>query len=289
MMVHILFVILLVCQTIQLCAYECEVAIAAIFQNEAPYLKEWIEYHRLIGVSHFWLYNDVSSDNWAEVLQPYVKEGIVEVFDWSECRKRIGKWPEIQIEAYKDAVKRALGRAKWLALIDTDEFILPMKNKTIQGCLKRYYPDAKAIYVQWLVFGTSGIWLQENESMIRQLICCSNKQHAWNSVGKTIVRPENVLIEKIWCVHHVPLKRFKNYLSGSGEMIPMVDFDLHMNAHQGKYIRINHYFFRDEKFYREVKIPRKLKRDMSLRELSTLYDVCSEEKDHAILNLVQEI
>lgn len=28
-------------------------AAAAIFQDEAPYLKEWIEYHKLIGVEHF--------------------------------------------------------------------------------------------------------------------------------------------------------------------------------------------------------------------------------------------
>ena len=29
-----------------------ELAIAAIFRNEAPYLREWIEFHRLVGVEH---------------------------------------------------------------------------------------------------------------------------------------------------------------------------------------------------------------------------------------------
>jgi len=273
--------------SVSLYSYEYEVAIAAIFQNEAPYMKEWIDYHRLMGVNHFWLYNDESSDSWAEVLQPYVAKGVVEVFDWSECRKRVKIWPRIQIEAFKHAMKRALGRTKWIALIDTDEFILPMQTKTIPSCLKRHFSDARAIFAQWLVFGTSGVRLAKNEPMLPRLTSCSDKQHSWNSIGKTIVRPESVLIEKMWCPHHVPLKSSGYYLSGSGEKIQMVNNDLHMQSHQEKYIRINHYFFRDEKFYREVKIPRKLKRNMSIDDLSNLHDACSKERDYTILNMLK--
>lgn len=31
----------------------CELAICAIFKNEAPYLKEWIEFHRILGWNVF--------------------------------------------------------------------------------------------------------------------------------------------------------------------------------------------------------------------------------------------
>ena len=55
-------------------SYEYSVAIAAIFKNEAPYLREWVEYHKMIGVEHFWLYNDNSSDNFEEILEPYIEE-----------------------------------------------------------------------------------------------------------------------------------------------------------------------------------------------------------------------
>ena len=30
-----------------------QVSICAIFKNEAKYLKEWIEFHKIIGVEHF--------------------------------------------------------------------------------------------------------------------------------------------------------------------------------------------------------------------------------------------
>ena len=44
--------------------------------NEAAYLEEWISYHLLINVDHFYVYNDESTDNTPEVLAPYIKQGI---------------------------------------------------------------------------------------------------------------------------------------------------------------------------------------------------------------------
>lgn len=32
------------------------VSICAIFKNEAPYLKEWIEFNNIVGVNHFYMY-----------------------------------------------------------------------------------------------------------------------------------------------------------------------------------------------------------------------------------------
>src|SRR5215204_456630 len=60
------------------------IAIATMFQNEAPYLKEWIEYHRLVGVKHFYLWNNQSEDDYLSVLQPYIDKGIVELFQATE-------------------------------------------------------------------------------------------------------------------------------------------------------------------------------------------------------------
>ena len=47
-------------------------AVAAIFKDEAPYLREWLDYHLLAGVEHFYLYNNDSTDDYAEMLKPYV-------------------------------------------------------------------------------------------------------------------------------------------------------------------------------------------------------------------------
>jgi len=41
------------------------VSICAIFKNEAPYLREWIEFHRIVGIDHFYMYNNRSDDDFA--------------------------------------------------------------------------------------------------------------------------------------------------------------------------------------------------------------------------------
>ena len=57
-------------------------SICAIYRDEAPYLREWIEFHRLVGVERFFLYNNGSEDDHLEVLAPYVEDGIVVLHDW---------------------------------------------------------------------------------------------------------------------------------------------------------------------------------------------------------------
>ena len=63
--------------------------LCAIFKNEAPHLKEWIEYHLLVGVEHFYLYNNNSTDHFREVLQPYVDNGTVTLTEWPETPGQI--------------------------------------------------------------------------------------------------------------------------------------------------------------------------------------------------------
>ena len=49
-----------------------QVSLCLIFKNEAPFLKEWLDYHLTIGVSHFYLYNNNSDDNYLDVIKPYI-------------------------------------------------------------------------------------------------------------------------------------------------------------------------------------------------------------------------
>ena len=98
-------------------------AICAIFRNEAPYLQEWIEFHRLAGIEKFHLYQNRSDDNFETVLRPYIDEGLVELIDWP-------REPPCQMEAYADFISRHSGEPWWVAFIDCDEFLsrLPMRR-----------------------------------------------------------------------------------------------------------------------------------------------------------------
>src|SRR5436190_22744853 len=63
-------------------AHQYNLAVCAMFQNEARFLKEWLEFNILIGVEHFYLYNNYSTDNYLEILQPYIDAGIVDCIGW---------------------------------------------------------------------------------------------------------------------------------------------------------------------------------------------------------------
>lgn len=130
-------------------AKKYNLSICAIFKNEARYLKEWIEYHRIVGVDHFYLYNNNSYDRYWNVLKPYVAEGIVTLIAWPDYLRNLREensflWAlGTQIPAYENAVRvKALPETKWLAFIDIGEFLIPASTRTLTEMLEKYdeYP-----------------------------------------------------------------------------------------------------------------------------------------------------
>jgi hypothetical protein len=124
-------------------------AICSIFRNEAPYLREWIEFHRLAGVEHFYLYQNLSDDDWQTVLRPFQDEGIVEVIDWPIV-------PPAQMQAYQHFIDGHKGERGWVAVLDCDEFLFSPSCSTISDVLIQVPEQWGAMGVNWLCFGASG-------------------------------------------------------------------------------------------------------------------------------------
>ena len=129
-----------------------DLAIVAIMKNEGHYLKEWLDYHLLAGVDHFYLYNNDSSDNYREVLAPYVEADLVTLTDLSG---RLAMYP-----AYDDAVKKHRFACRYMAFVDLDEFIYPKNTTatiaaTLDAILKNF-PGASGLTVNWQLFGSNG-------------------------------------------------------------------------------------------------------------------------------------
>lgn len=134
-----------------------KLTLCTIFKNEAKFLKEWIEFHLLVGVEHFYLYNNNSEDNFAEVLTPYIEEGIVTLTDWPMQKG--------QIPAYKHWYDNYRSETQWVSFLDADEFICPRYNNTIVEWLDKYskYP---VISIYWRFFGTSGNETHDDDKLI---------------------------------------------------------------------------------------------------------------------------
>lgn len=124
-------------------------ALCAIFRNEAPYLREWVEFHRIVGVERFYLYQNRSNDDWLAVLQPYITEGVVEVIDWP-------KEPPCHLQAYQHFIEGHKGNPRWVAFLDCDEFLFSPCYETVPEILYQIAPHWGAVGVNWLCFGASG-------------------------------------------------------------------------------------------------------------------------------------
>jgi FkbM family methyltransferase len=262
--------------------------VATLFRDEARYLEEWVEYHRMVGVERFWLYNDASRDDWREVLAPYLDAGLVEVIDWPVPSRN--DYMRRQVEAQRDAVRRACGRARWLALIDVDEYLLPLQDDTVAGCLERHYADADAVYVNWRNFGTGGVHLEREGPTLFKLTACAEAFHSRNAVGKSIVRPEHVAAAELWYPHHAVLEPGRRYRDGDGTAIPAGRSQPELDGkHHASLLRLNHYPLRDEASFRSVRLGGAGRVVLEAERLQwEHYDAFSQEHDETIIDFIRE-
>ena len=219
-----------------------KLAICALFRDEAPYLEEWIEYHRLIGVDHFFLYNNHSSDKWKKVLQPYVGMGIVTLFDLS-MPPPFERW---QIKAYHHALECSRGQFEWLAAIDVDEFICPTRDQSLVEILASL-DSHPGVFMHWKMFGTSGIEkIGKDELQIEKLQRSSKPEFDDNCLGKCIANVSKVNRFKIHDI--VSFDGAPAVLANGSEKNSGRDFSV---------LQLNHYFTRDRDFFRKRKQARR--------------------------------
>lgn len=211
-------------------------AVATVIQNEDRYLPEWITYYRLMGASHFWLYDNDSKIPASKSTEK-INHGDITVVPLP------GRSAGRQVRAFTDAVLRARGKTTWLALIDVDEFIVPKKDPDICDLLKNY-ESFGALAINWQMFGSSGhkvrpICLQIEAYTKRKRVGTRVNRHV-----KVIVRPERV--SKARCPHSVFTK--KGFMTVN-EKRAAVDgpFSLPVST---DIVQINHYFTRSLEEYR---------------------------------------
>lgn len=261
------------------------VAICMMFQNEAPFLAEWIAYHRLIGVSHFYLYDNASTDNFWEVLEPYVKSGVVELFHLENTSSSVHAHNKLQQYAYTHALGLAENKQRWLAIIDSDEFICMPKEKSLPKFL-RNYPKAPGLVVNWVMFGSS--WLDDlkpGQLQIEQFTRCAPDDCEAHRFVKSIVRTKKAVSVSIH------LSQYKDH-----EEAVYANNRKYSDRHNFSKlpidkIRINHYWWRSERYFNEVKWPRykEWHPEINYEDFSTSRHLYNTKKDRSMRHFVSRV
>ena len=190
-----------------------ELSICAIFRDQAPYLAEWMEYHLLAGVQHFYLYNHKSADNATAELAPYVRAGVLDLHQWD-----LAGHP--QKEAFLHCTHKYGHESRWLAMIDVDEFLLAGDGLTqdVKDVVRQFEAEPRdttgpdtgqqdaalpaVLYVQEMFYGHQGYDAPPSGLVIENYANHSDDISKFAYRKKYIFRPAEGFIY-IPCIHDI--------------------------------------------------------------------------------------
>jgi Domain of unknown function. len=221
--------------------FEYEIGLVSIAKNEGPYLREWIEYHKLVGISKFYFYDNESEDNTAEILKSYIDQGIVEYTHI--------KGKGMQLNAYNDAIKKHKHRCRYMGFIDLDEYIMPTKpfksiNIIVDEILNNAKKGAAGVGINWALYGSSGHISRPTGLITENYINRGINSHWGNIHIKVICNPRLV---KDYISPHYPFYIKGAYSVSECDGKRIIGWGTDKISYTN--IRINHYYCKSEEDY----------------------------------------
>lgn len=144
-----------------------KVAILTIAKNESRYIKEWLDYHRNLGVDRFYIINNDEPDEntMYNILTEEAnnKHDIIQVnIPGAEELKKVGMQEGAYNAVYQQVIKK-FNDIKWLAVIDIDEFLHLGGIKIHEYLDQTKFNDTDVIHLNWRLYGDNGNILYEDK------------------------------------------------------------------------------------------------------------------------------
>lgn len=124
---------------------EGKVAICAIAKNEND-IEDWIIYHYMLGIQHFFIYDNGSDFPLEDRLNNSKFKEICTI------KNVIGK--NRQISSYHSCLNGNKNKFEWIAFLDCDEYIVLKEDENIIEFLNKR-DHLQGIALSWIVYGTS--------------------------------------------------------------------------------------------------------------------------------------
>jgi hypothetical protein len=235
--------------------FENTLSIVVMIKNEGEYINEWLEYHKLVGVDKFIIYDNNSEDNLKSILQPYIDKGEVDYIfypktqaDFEKKGKKVEYWA-FQAYAYNDAIKKYRNKSKWIGFIDIDEFIVPVKDNKIIDVINEIEKNLMrrkifvGLVVNWVKYGFSGNRVKPKGLIIENY----TKNNGIHKEFKSIVNPRTVILYQVHAAFHF------FYIEGINEQGKKM-FKPDISQSSIEKIRINHYYTKSyEEYIQKIK------------------------------------
>ena len=137
-----------------------QLGITTIQRDRAPWIKEWIAFHYLVGFRKFYIFLHKCSDNTKKILDELKNKFDIKFFIVDENIE------VPQRKCYEDSYKNFGHEVDWMAFIDADEFLFPVSSDSMETVLNEFSnKKLSAIGVYWSCFGSSG-YIEEPKGLI---------------------------------------------------------------------------------------------------------------------------
>jgi hypothetical protein len=210
-------------------------SVGAMFKNESHSIKEWIMHYLHHGAEHFYLINDNSSDNFMEIIQEYIDNGIVTLFNDNEPYY-LGR----QRNLYNKHILPRIKETKWLLMVDMDEYVWSKMDVNLSNVLK-ICENLAQIQIRQTLFGSNG-HITQPKFLVKSF---TKKENENPSEGKVKYFINNSYEFSSLNIHHA------NFVDET----LTTDYSKFMIIDRN-YFKMNHYCCQSIDFWNEVKCTR---------------------------------
>jgi hypothetical protein len=225
-------------------------AIVAIVKSEAPYLLEWVAFHRVVGIRSFLIANNGGDDGTSELLELMARAGYVFHFDF------VGR-SGVQREAYDTVIPHVRNFAELAVIIDADEFIRPLGAGRVDTALSGMFadPSVSAVGINWAIYGSSGRIKSGRDLVTKRFSARAKQDFGVNNHVKTAVRVDRF----VSCENsHFMRTSDGRYVHTNGEDVewhPKYGVGVALRCHwQG--VRLDHFVVKSRDEFNNIKLPR---------------------------------
>lgn len=270
------------------------VAIVTQLKNEESYIAEWILFHTAVGIRHFFIYSNGSTDNSLHIARELLAPDQLTIIPWAFGLKdvRAGHILNSQVIAFSHAILNFGGQYQWMAFIDVDEFLLPKSGRTVEDALSGVdgFPN---VSLPWHMFGTSGHKERPDGPVLRNYTkrAADPMSRAKNASNfKCIVDPCEVSEVS---VHHFRTASYGDLTcNDSGKRFRLKERK-RSDFYSSKFLQLNHYYSKSEeelklKLSRGPASPASRERYTN-RVLSAVQNIMSDEiQDLSMIRFIED-
>lgn len=156
--------------------------LGSCLKNEESYILDFIKYHRYVGVEHF-VFFDREYHPLAKLL---ANEPDVEIIHFPEGPGNI------HMEAWGKLIGHNQGKTKWLALIDADQALVPVKTNNVAEVL-REYEDFASLQISWKAFGSGNQVKKLPGSVYERFTLAAPPESQYSLPTQFICQPDRTL------------------------------------------------------------------------------------------------